>query len=135
MFFADPTNPMCSDPVAPVAVVSTSIVLCAGVTSETVVIVLMALAFFGKGLGSLGWTIVSGTSPTEAAGIAGGLFNTVANLAGITTPIVIGYLVEATDSFASALVFVGVSGLAAVLAFLAAGPIRRITLAPVEEAS
>ncbi|MFF3575135.1 MFS transporter [Nocardia jiangxiensis] len=109
---------------------STSIVFCAGASSQTLVIVLMALAFFGKGIGSLGWTVVSDTSPKEAAGIAGGLFNTFANLAGITTPIIIGYLVKATGSFDAALVFVGLSGLGAVLAFLAAGPIHRITLTP-----
>jgi D-galactonate transporter len=113
---------------------STAIVACAGVTSETTVIVLMGLAFFGKGLGSLGWTVVSDTSPREAAGIAGGLFNTFANLAGITTPIVIGYIVESTGSFDAALWFVGVSGLLAVLSFLAAGPIRRIEL-PARSAS
>ncbi|MFF3572530.1 MFS transporter [Nocardia jiangxiensis] len=120
-------------PIVAGLLLSTSIVFCAGTTSQTLVIVLMALAFFGKGLGSLGWTVVSDTSPKEAAGIAGGLFNTFANLAGITTPIIIGYLVHATGSFDAALVFVGASGLAAVIAFLAAGPIRRITLTPAKD--
>lgn len=108
---------------------STSIVLCNFTSSQTVVILFMILAFFGKGLGSLGWTIVSDTSPKEAAGLSGGLFNTFANAAGITTPIVIGYIVEATGSFDAALVFVGVSAALAVCSFLfIMGKITRIQL-------
>ncbi len=108
---------------------ATSIVLCNFTTSQTVVIVFMVLAFFGKGLGSLGWTIVSDTSPKEAAGLSGGLFNTFANAAGITTPIVIGYIVDATGSYAGALVFVGVSAALAVCSFLLImGKITRVEL-------
>ncbi|MFF5563183.1 MFS transporter [Streptomyces sp. NPDC012623] len=108
---------------------STCIIACAWTSTQTVVIVLMAMAFFGKGLGSLGWTVVSDTSPKEAAGLSGGLFNTFANLAGITTPIVIGYVVDITGSFDGALIFVGASGLAAVLSFvLVVGRIERIHL-------
>ena len=108
---------------------STSITLCAWATSESVVIVLMTLAFFGKGVGSLGWTVVSDTSPKEAAGLSGGLFNTFANLAGITTPIIIGYIVDLTGSFDIALMFVGASALGAVLSFVfVVGPIKRVEL-------
>jgi sugar phosphate permease len=108
---------------------ATSIVLCNFTTSQTVVIVFMVLAFFGKGLGSLGWTIVSDTSPKEAAGLSGGLFNTFANAAGITTPIVIGYIVDATGSYAGALVFVGMSAALAVCSFLLImGKITRVEL-------
>ncbi|MET7844478.1 MFS transporter [Streptomyces sp. NPDC005356] len=108
---------------------STCIIACAWTSSKTVVIVVMAIAFFGKGLGSLGWTVVSDTSPKEAAGLSGGLFNALANLAGITTPIVIGYVVDITGSFDGALYFVGASGLAAALSFLlVVGRIERVKL-------
>ncbi|MFC9426995.1 MFS transporter [Streptomyces sp. NPDC056987] len=108
---------------------SVCIVACAWTDSRTVIIVLMAVAFFGKGLGSLGWTTVSDTSPKEAAGLSGGLFNTFANLAGITTPIIIGYVVDITGSFDGALLFVGLSGLGAALSFLLiTGRIERIEL-------
>ena len=53
-------------------------------------------AFFGKGFGSLGWAVVSDTSPKQIAGLSGGLFNTFGNIAAITTPIVIGYIVQCT---------------------------------------
>lgn len=116
-------------PIVTGLLLSTSIVACAWTSTRSVVIVLMAMAFFGKGLGSLGWTVVSDTSPKEAAGLSGGLFNTFANLAGITTPIVIGYIVHSTGSFDAALVFVGASGLAAALSFLlVVGRIERIEL-------
>lgn len=109
---------------------SMSVVLCNFAEgSKTLVVLFMTLAFFGKGLGSLGWTVVADTSPKEAAGLAGGLFNTFANAAGITTPIVIGYLVQTTGSFEWALIFVAANALLTILAFLfIVGPIKRVEL-------
>ena len=108
---------------------STSIVACNWASTETVVIVIMALAFFGKGLGSLGWAVVADTSPKEAAGLAGALFNTFANLAGITTPIVIGYIVQRTGSFDGALLYVAINAALAVVSFVfIVGKIERIQL-------
>jgi len=109
---------------------SMSIVLCnwAG-TNQNLVILCMTLAFFGKGVGSLGWTVVADTSPKEAAGLAGGLFNTFANAAGITTPIVIGYLVQSTGSFDGALIYVAANALLTIFSFLfIVGPIKRVQL-------
>ena len=89
----------------------------------------MSLAFFGKGIGALGWAVVSDTSPKEAGGLSGGLFNMFGNLSGITTPIVIGYIVAATGSFNGALVFVGINALVAVFAYLViVGDIERVVL-------
>jgi len=51
--------------------------------------------------------VVADTSPKEAGGLSGALFNTFGNVAGITTPIVIGYILQGTGSFAGALVYVG----------------------------
>ncbi|SDG91137.1 MFS transporter, ACS family, glucarate transporter [Pseudomonas flavescens] len=109
---------------------SMSIVLCNWADgSQTLVVLFMTLAFFGKGVGSLGWTVVADTSPKEAAGLAGGLFNTFANAAGITTPIVIGYLVQTTGSFDWALIYVAANAVLAIFAFLfIVGPIKRVEL-------
>jgi ACS family glucarate transporter-like MFS transporter len=88
---------------------------------------LMSLAFFGKGFGALGWTVISDTSPKELVGVNGGLFNLIGNLAGVTTPIVIGYIVRRTGSFHGALVFVGAAALMAIVAYLPiVGTIRRL---------
>jgi ACS family glucarate transporter-like MFS transporter len=111
-----------------------SMVFCNYVTQDWLVVAIMSLAFFGKGIGALGWAVVSDTSPKEAGGLSGGLFNTFGNTAGITTPIVIGYIIEGTGSFAGALVFVGANALLAILCYLCVvGEIKRVELKPTEE--
>ena len=108
---------------------STSMIVCNFVDSSVVVVAIMSLAFFGKGLGALGWAVVSDTSPKEIAGLSGALFNTFGNTAGITTPIVIGYLVKGTGSFNAALVFVAANALVAVCCYLfVVGDIKRFEL-------
>ena len=105
---------------------ATTMILCNYVESDVVVVAVMALAFFGKGIGALGWAVVGDTSPSQAGGMSGALFNTFGNVAGITTPIVIGYILSATGSFYGALVFVGANALATVLCYLfLVGEIRR----------
>jgi ACS family glucarate transporter-like MFS transporter len=105
------------------------IIACNYVDSQALVIGFMALAFFGKGIGALGWAVVSDTSPKEAGGVSGGLFNTFGNLSSITTPIIIGYILAATGSFNGALVFVGANALVAAIAYLfIVGEIKRVQL-------
>ncbi|GGY84760.1 MFS transporter [Pseudoduganella plicata] len=109
---------------------ATTMILCNYVESDAVVVAVMALAFFGKGIGALGWAVVGDTSPSQAGGMSGALFNTFGNVAGITTPIVIGYILSATGSFYGALVFVGANALATVLCYLfLVGEIRRFEFA------
>jgi len=112
-------------------ILATSIILCNYVEQEWLVIVIMAAAFFGKGVASLGWAVVADTSPKEMAGVTGGIFNTFGNIAGIVTPIVIGYIVKGTGSFDGALIFVGVHCVIAIAAyFLIVGKIQRLELKP-----
>ncbi|WP_110971522.1 MFS transporter [Pseudomonas huaxiensis] len=117
---------------------STTMVICNYVDAEWMVVGIMALAFFGKGLGALGWAVVSDTSPKQIAGLSGGMFNTFGNIASITTPIIIGYIISATGSFKWALVYVGANALVAVFSYLViVGPIKRIELrdVPADEAA
>lgn len=108
---------------------SMSMIACNYLQADTLVVAVMSLAFFGKGVGALGWAVVSDTSPKEAGGLSGALFNTFGNTAGITTPIVIGYIVEATGSFAGALVFVGANAALAIACYLfVVGDIKRVKL-------
>jgi ACS family glucarate transporter-like MFS transporter len=112
-------------------VLATCIIACNYVEQEWLVIVIMALAFFGKGVASLGWAVVADTSPKEMAGVTGGIFNTFGNVAGIVTPIVIGYIVKGTGSFDGALIFVGVHCVICIAAyFLIVGKIQRLVLKP-----
>ena len=109
--------------------VSATIGCCTLVSTREAVTLFMALSFFGKGVGSLGWAVGTDTSPREAAGLSGALFNTFANLAGITTPIVIGYIVELTGSFDWALLYVLANAIGAILSFVfITGTIQRVTL-------
>ncbi|SIT47824.1 putative D-glucarate transporter [Paraburkholderia ribeironis] len=97
---------------------SVSIIGCNYVSTDWIVVALMSLAFFGKGIGALGWAVVADTSPKEALGLSGGIFNMFGNVAGIVTPIVIGYLVAQSGSFNGALVFVGANALLTVFSYL-----------------
>ncbi|WP_061178508.1 MFS transporter [Caballeronia pedi] len=109
---------------------STCMIACNYVDNQWLVIGIMAAAFFGKGIGALGWAVVSDTAPKQASGLCAALFNTFGNTAGITTPIVIGYLVQGTGSFAAALVFVSANALIAIVCYLfVVGKIERFELA------
>jgi hypothetical protein len=89
------------------------------------VVIIMSVAFFGKGLGAIGWAVVADVGPREMTGLSGGVFNGI----GIVTPIVIGHLVASTGPFDRALWFVGAHGVIAILAYeVLAGQFRRIEL-------
>jgi ACS family glucarate transporter-like MFS transporter len=110
---------------------SLTMIGCNYTDSSTVVVALMALAFFGKGFGALGWTVVSDVSPKNMTGLNGGLFNLIGNTAGITTPIIIGYIREKTGSFNLALVYVGFMALTAIVSYLLiVGDIKRVEFTP-----
>ena len=106
-----------------------SMIACNYVSADWLVVAIMSLAFFGKGVGALGWAVVSDTSPREAGGLSGSLFNTFGNTAGITTPIAIGYILQVTGSFSGALIFVGANAAVAILCYLfVVGDIKRVEL-------
>ena len=111
-----------------------SMIVCNYVTADWLVVAMMSLAFFGKGIGALGWAVVSDTSPKAAGGLSGALFNTFGNTAGITTPIVIGFILQATGSFAGALVFVGANAAVAIFCYLViVGEIKRVEFLPTDK--
>lgn len=110
-------------------ILSSSIILANYVTAETVVVAVMSLAFFAKGFGALGWVVIGDTSPKEMVGLSGGIFNLTGNMASIVTPIVIGYILNVTQSFNGALVFVGTMGFLGALSYLfIVGEIKRVEL-------
>ncbi|MDB6126330.1 MAG: transporter, partial [Verrucomicrobia bacterium] len=95
------------------------------------VVAVMALAFLGKGIGALGWTVLVDTAPKEIMGFTCGVFNFFGNMAAITTPIAIGYIVAGTGSFNGALIFVSANALMAIVSFLIIVPrLHRMTLEP-----
>lgn len=112
---------------------SVTMIACNYTNTQAVVMFLMSLAFFGKGFGALGWTVIADTSPKELIGLNGGLFNLFGNTAGITTPIIIGFIVQKTGSFNGALVFVAVTALMAIFSYVViVGEIKRVNLQPTQ---
>lgn len=108
---------------------SMTMIACNFTNTQSVVMFLMSIAFFGKGFGALGWTVIADTSPRELIGLNGGVFNLFGNTAGITTPIVIGWIVEKTGSFNDALIFVGATALLAIFSYLViVGEIKRVEI-------
>ncbi|REE07336.1 ACS family glucarate transporter-like MFS transporter [Paraburkholderia sp. BL27I4N3] len=107
----------------------TTLVLCNFTTSIVAIALLMSIAIFGKGFGAIGWALVADTAPKEISGIAGAIFNIFGNLAGIVTPIVIGYTLQETHSFTVAMYFVAAHAVLGALSYLLiVGPIKPIKI-------
>lgn len=99
------------------------------VDSNGLVIFIMSVAFFGQGMVNLGWTLLTDVAPKRLMGLSGGIFNLVANLAGIVTPIVIGIIVGRTGSFFGALAYVAtVAAIGAVAYIFVVGEVRRVEI-------
>jgi ACS family glucarate transporter-like MFS transporter len=117
-------------PIVAGMLLSMTMVLCNYVDAQWLVVSIMALSFFGKGIGALGWAVISDTAPREIAGLSCGLFNMFGNISSITTPIIIGAIIQSTGSFNGALVFIGANALVAILSYLfIVGDIKRLVLA------
>ncbi|MGY4493679.1 MFS transporter [Pseudomonas sp. TE3610] len=106
------------------------------VDANWMVIALMALAFFGKGLAAVGWAVLSDTAPKGMVGLSGGVFNGIGNIAGIVTPVVIGFVVASTGSFDKALWFVAAHGVLGIFAYVVlAGRFERVEVVAAAEGS
>ncbi|NKI72130.1 MFS transporter [Collimonas pratensis] len=107
--------------------ISTSIIGANYTDSTAWIIVFMAIAFFGNGFASISWSLVSSLAPAKMLGLTGGVFNFIGNLAAITTPLAIGFLVSG-NSFAPAITYVAVMALVGALSYiLLVGKVERIS--------
>lgn len=94
--------------------------------STALVITFMSIAFFGNGLASITWSLVSALAPARLIGLTGGMFNFIGNLSSIATPIVIGLLVTKTD-FGPAFIYMTVIAAAGILSYvLLVGKVKRV---------
>jgi ACS family D-galactonate transporter-like MFS transporter len=106
--------------------ITSSIVGANYVESPALVIAFMSLAFFGNGLASITWSLVSAIAPERLIGLTGGMFNFVGNLASVSVPIVIGYLVKGGD-FAPAITFIAMTAMAGAICYgFVVGKVERI---------
>ncbi len=97
--------------------------------ADLLVVAIMSLAFFGQGMTNLGWTVISDVAPKEFIGLTAGIFNFSANLAGIVTPLVIGYAYQSTGSFFGPLVYIGVVALLGAFSYsVILGDIHRLEM-------
>ena len=109
---------------------STSIVGANYVRTPTLIITFMALAFFGNGLASIAWSLVSAVAPKRLIGLTGGVFNFIGNMSAITVPVMIGFLVRGGD-FSLALGYISGMALIGALSYiLVVGRIERLPDAP-----
>jgi len=116
-------------PIVAGMLLSMAMVICNYVSAESAVIFFMALSFFGKGIGALGWAVNADTAPKQIAGLSGGVLNVCGNLSSITTPIAIGYIIQSTGSFNGALVYVVAHAFVAMVCYLfVVGKIERLVL-------
>lgn len=108
---------------------SSCIIVANWVESNTAVIIIMSIAFFGQGMVGLGWTLISDIAPKNMGGLTGGIINFCANMASIITPLIIGVIISMTGNFFYALIYIGLTALIGVIAYIfIIGDIKRIVL-------
>ena len=97
--------------------------------TNAAVIAVMTLVFFGQGLAGLGWTLLADVAAPEMLGLSAGVFNFFLNLAGIVTPLVVGFVVGATGGYVGALAYIGALGLIGAAAYIfVLGRVERVRL-------
>jgi ACS family D-galactonate transporter-like MFS transporter len=105
---------------------STSIVGANYVDAPGLIIAFLALAFFGNGLASITWSLVSAMAPERLLGLTSGVFNFMGNLSGITVPIVVGYLAR-SYGFSAGLTYVATLALLGAMSYVfVVGKVERL---------
>ncbi len=112
-----------------------SVVMCANYYNDiNVIITFMCIAFFGQGMAStVSWALLSEIVPKELVGMSAGTYNFFTNLGGTLSPLIVGFLIARTGSYASALVFISIMGVVGALAYIfIIGKPSRIVIPEVE---
>lgn len=96
--------------------------------STGIVILFMTIALFGNGLASIAWVFISSIAPIRCMGLVGGVFNFIGNLAGISLPIIIGFLAR-DGNFEAGLIYIAVMSIIGFCSYLfLVGKVERIEL-------
>jgi len=113
-------------PIVTGLLLSISIIGANYVNRPSLIIAFLTIAFFGNGLASITWSLVSTIAPERLLGLTGGVFNFVGNLSGITVPIIIGYLAR-DYGFSAGLTYVAVLALLGALSYVfVVGKVERL---------
>lgn len=106
-----------------------SIVLVNFVESNVGVIAILTVAFFAQGVGSMSWAAVSEIAPRQYVGLTSSITSLAANIAAITTPLMIGYITQHTGNFEWALNAMGAMCLVGTFSYtVLLGKLSRIEL-------
>jgi ACS family D-galactonate transporter-like MFS transporter len=89
-----------------------SIFSVAYVTQPIAVVTLLSATLFFLRWCGMYWTIPAALAGREKSGFLGGCMNLGGNIAGITTPLIVGFIVQATGSYFLALMFFACAGVA-----------------------
>jgi len=118
-------------PIVAGLLLASTIVTANFVDNDVLVIAVMSVAFFGQGMCNLGWTLISDVAPRELIGLTAGVFNLCANVAGVLTPLVIGFIVAWTGSFYWALAYIATLAALGVLSYVfVVGDVKRVVFTP-----
>jgi MFS transporter, ACS family, D-galactonate transporter len=94
--------------------------------STAMVILFMTIALFGNGLASIAWVFISSIAPIRCMGLVGGVFNFIGNLAGISLPIIIGFLAR-DGNYEPGLIYIAVVSIVGFCSYLfLVGKVERI---------
>jgi MFS transporter, ACS family, D-galactonate transporter len=105
------------------------IILVNYIDGSALALTILTLAYFAQGISGNSWSIIAEVAPRNLMGICGGIINFTAQLAGITTPIVIGYILRETGSFEWVLGYVSIAGLVGALSYtVILGRVHRIEI-------
>jgi MFS transporter, ACS family, D-galactonate transporter len=108
---------------------ASSIILVNYTTDNAIALSILTFAYFAQGVSSNSWSIIAEVAPRTLMGITGGIINFTGQLAGIVTPILIGYIIRETDSFELVLAYVSLAGLVGALSYtVIIGKIHRIEM-------
>jgi ACS family D-galactonate transporter-like MFS transporter len=95
------------------AVVATvSIFAVSRATDPVLVVVLLSSTLFFLRWCGLYWVVPSILATRARCGFLGGIMNLAGNIGGVSTPIIVGLIVQATGSFFLALMYFAVAGIA-----------------------
>jgi ACS family D-galactonate transporter-like MFS transporter len=92
--------------------VTVSIYSVAYVTDPVAVVVLLSATLFFLRWCGMYWAIPSALAGRDKSGFLGGCMNLGGNIAGILTPLIVGFIVQATGSYFLALMFFAAAGIA-----------------------
>jgi ACS family D-galactonate transporter-like MFS transporter len=108
---------------------ASSIILVNYTTDNVIALSILTFAFFAQGVSSNSWSIIAEVAPRTLMGTTGGIINFTGHIAGIVTPILIGFIIRETKSFELVLAYVSLAGLVGALSYtVLIGKIHRIEM-------